>query len=187
MSVVDLEGDFDRRAAGRETRRRASAAPGCANCTPVQRLIEIHRVDDDELVVPGIAARRPARETGIFTPARSRTSMYDLGARLLRFAFDQALDELRLRVDPQFERAAAVGRDPDHVEVGAVRAGAFLVRDARRTRGPDTRTRAGRGYAALTASSRAASAVSTCDWPDASCDQATLPSNPAAPVTGPML
>ncbi len=42
-------------------------------------------------------------------------------------------------------------------------------------------------YAALTATSRAASLVSGCDFPAASCDHGALPSKPAAPLTGPMV
>ena len=73
MPAVDLERHFDERAAGeREIRLRRRRLH---ELHTGRRLIELHRVNDDELVVPGVAARGRTRN-GILTPARSRTSMY---------------------------------------------------------------------------------------------------------------
>jgi hypothetical protein len=110
--------------------KSAFGGAGLRELHALQRLIEIHRIDDDDLVVPGVAARGTHAKWNLDALQLAHVHV-DLGARLLRFAFDQTLDELRLHVDPQFERTPAVGRDPDHVEVGAIRAGAFLVRYAR--------------------------------------------------------
>ncbi len=130
MAVVHFERDVDvglsggeREIRGRRRRLRERDAG--------QRFVERHRLDDDQLVAAGVAARRPHAEWNLDAIALAHVHV-DLGARLLRLALDQALDQPRLGVDPELEGPPALGRDPDDVEVGAVGAGALLVRDPRR-------------------------------------------------------
>ena len=111
--------------------KSGEGAAGCANETPVSG--SLNAIDSTTISSSRRASPRDARtRNGILTPLHLAHVHVGLGARLLRLALDEALDQPRVRVDPELERPPAFGRDPDDVEVGAVRVGALLVGDARR-------------------------------------------------------